>query len=169
MGGAPLERSGHGKRITRYLQSSNEGASDDATGEVLLHAVGQGALGVTVRADDRDTAKLVQPLSSMSAVLSCIAERTFAKALLDGGCGGLVAVSTSQTSGGALTLHGLATSHDGTQTVKASMTKDVASPADAEAIGQLLARELLGQGADKLLEKVSMDSGAVEAQSAKVF
>ncbi|XP_074158446.1 porphobilinogen deaminase isoform X6 [Sminthopsis crassicaudata] len=61
--------------------------------EECLYAVGQGALGVEVRAKDQEVLDLVRVLHDPETLLRCIAERAFLRHL-EGGCSVPVAVHT---------------------------------------------------------------------------
>ena len=62
-----------------------EGKRAPLATDEMLPAVGQGAVGVTVRADDPVAANLVAPLNHMQTELSVLAERAFLERL-DGSC-----------------------------------------------------------------------------------
>ena len=47
--------------------------------DCCLHAVGQGALGIECREDDRDTLALLEVLNHRDTVLATVAERAFMK------------------------------------------------------------------------------------------
>jgi len=69
-----------------------------------MHAVGQGALAVECRDDDRKTLELLANLHHRDTVLATIAERSFMKTL-EGGCSVPVAVNTKVLDNG-VSLHG---------------------------------------------------------------
>lgn len=81
---AGLQRLGLGDRITQFLDSRHGG---------LLHAVGQGALGVEIRAGDARMRKLLGPLGDRRTALACLAERSLMRTL-EGGCSVPIGVET---------------------------------------------------------------------------
>jgi len=66
--------------------------------ELCMHAVGQGALAIEVRADDVKTRQLISSLNDKETVLCCLAERAFMKTL-EGGCSVPIAVHSSVLNG----------------------------------------------------------------------
>jgi hydroxymethylbilane synthase len=114
--------------------------------DVMLPAVGQGALGIECRADDDNTLSAVRPLNDPETYAAVIAER----ALLDrlrGGCmapiGALAVVEA-----GELRLQAVVLSSDGAQRIVASGACD---PADAEGLGSSVADQLTKLGAAQLI------------------
>lgn len=132
---AGLERLGLGDAITEILDPG-----------WMLPAVGQGALGLECRADDDTTRRLLGQLDHAPTRQAVLAERAFLRAL-GGGC--LVPIGAAgRVEGLTLSLRGAVLAPDGT----ARVAGEVAGPAaEAEALGQRLAEELLGRGARNLL------------------
>uniref|UniRef100_A0A7N4UZX4 Porphobilinogen deaminase n=1 Tax=Sarcophilus harrisii TaxID=9305 RepID=A0A7N4UZX4_SARHA len=87
--------------------------------EECLYAVGQGALGVEVRAKDQEVLDLVRVLHDPETLLRCIAERAFLRHL-EGGCSVPVAVHTVLKDG-QLYLTGGVWSLDGSDSLKETM------------------------------------------------
>uniref|UniRef100_A0A673TG67 Porphobilinogen deaminase n=1 Tax=Suricata suricatta TaxID=37032 RepID=A0A673TG67_SURSU len=83
------------------------------------HRVGQGALGVEVRAKDQDILDLVSVLHDPETLLRCIAERAFLRHL-EGGCSVPVAVHTAMKDG-QLYLTGGVWSLDGSDSMQETM------------------------------------------------
>ena len=134
---AGLHRLGHANRITEHL---NE--------ELMLPAVGQGALAIETREDDAETAEIIHGLNHEATRLACKAERAFLKGL-GGGC--LVPIAAHATiESDVMTLNGLVASPDGSEAVRG---KQSGSSRDAELIGRQLADELLARGAARILAK----------------
>jgi hydroxymethylbilane synthase len=132
---AGLHRLGHAGRITEHLGE-----------DVMLPAVGQGALAIEIREHDDKTAEIVHKLNHETTSLTCSAERSFLKGL-GGGC--LVPIAAhARVEASTLTLTGLVASPDGTEVVRGVSS---GSSAEALSIGQTLAEELLSRGADKIL------------------
>uniref|UniRef100_A0A5F9CYS1 Porphobilinogen deaminase n=1 Tax=Oryctolagus cuniculus TaxID=9986 RepID=A0A5F9CYS1_RABIT len=92
--------------------------------------VGQGALGVEVRAKDQDILDLVGVLHDPETLLRCIAERAFLKHL-EGGCSVPVAVHTAMKDG-QLYMTGGVWSLDGSDTMQETMQASIQVPAQHE-------------------------------------
>ena len=119
---------------------------------VLVPAVGQGALGVEIRAHDPQTAALLSELDHLPTRLATASERAFL-GRLEGGC--QVPVGAYATlRDGSLTLTGVVADLDGTATVRGVESCVVHSAADAAVAGVRLAERLLAQGADEILARV---------------
>ena len=134
---AGLHRLGYAARITEHLPA-----------ELVLPAVGQGALAVETRTDDAAVNELVRVLVHEPTQRACNAERAFLKGL-GGGC--LVPIAAhAQIESGVLTLTGLVASTDGQEIVRGKLA---GRAEDAETIGKALADELIAQGADRILAR----------------
>jgi hydroxymethylbilane synthase len=132
---AGLERLGLAGQITQDLDQS-----------WCLPAVGQGALGLECRADDRETRDLAGQLNDASSWFAALAERAFLRGL-GGGC--LLPIGAlGEVRPDGLHLRGVVYRPDGTERLEGQRS---GRAEDAEAIGQALADELLGRGAGKLL------------------
>uniref|UniRef100_A0A9J7ZKI8 hydroxymethylbilane synthase n=2 Tax=Cyprinus carpio TaxID=7962 RepID=A0A9J7ZKI8_CYPCA len=105
---AGLKRMGWESRISQIL-----GPED------CMYAVGQGALAVEVRAQDKDILEMVSVLHHPDTVLQCISERAFLRQL-EGGCSVPVAVHT-EVKGSMLYLTGAVYSLDGADCLKDTM------------------------------------------------
>jgi hydroxymethylbilane synthase len=117
----------------------------------MLPAVGQGILGLEVRAGDAPTAALLAPLDDPAARAAAIAERTFL-AQIGGGCQVPVG-AYAFLDGGRLTLAGMIGAHDGRL-----VRGQTAGPAvDAATLGAQLAARLLEAGGRELLQTVLGD------------
>uniref|UniRef100_A0A6I8N907 Porphobilinogen deaminase n=1 Tax=Ornithorhynchus anatinus TaxID=9258 RepID=A0A6I8N907_ORNAN len=92
--------------------------------EDCMYAVGQGALGVEVRARDQQVLDLVSVLHDPETLLRCIAERAFLRHL-EGGCSVPVAVHTAVRDG-QLYLTGGVWSLDGSDSLRETMQTGVA-------------------------------------------
>ena len=132
---AGLRRLGYAQRITEHLEE-----------DVMLPAVGQGALAIETRDDDDATATIIHPLNHEPTRLACKAERAFLKGL-GGGC--LVPIAANaKIDGDVLVLKGLVASADGSQAVH---DQEAGPESDAELIGKRLADKMLARGADLIL------------------
>lgn len=83
---AGLKRLGMGGRITSYLSSREEDGG-------MLHAVGQGALGVEVRKGDTRVMELLAPVGDERVWWAVLAERAVMRTL-EGGCSVPIGVET---------------------------------------------------------------------------
>uniref|UniRef100_A0A2R8ZIQ1 Porphobilinogen deaminase n=1 Tax=Pan paniscus TaxID=9597 RepID=A0A2R8ZIQ1_PANPA len=92
--------------------------------------MGQGALGVEVRAKDQDILDLVGVLHDPETLLRCIAERAFLRHL-EGGCSVPVAVHTAMKDG-QLYLTGGVWSLDGSDSIQETMQATIHVPAQHE-------------------------------------
>lgn len=125
-------------RITEYF-------SDD----IMLPAIGQGALALEVREDDREVRELIRFLKHPDTETAMAAERSFLRTL-QGGCQVPIA-ALARVDGDTVRISGLVADTDGS-----SVFRDSAEgPADdAARIGSELAARILDQGARDILEKL---------------
>ena len=98
---AGLIRLNEGHRVSRYLSSKNledvrgpDGAYVQRKG--MLHAVGQGALGIQIREGDKRIVDLLAPLNCHKTSLAVCAERSLMRTL-EGGCSVPIGVETEWT------------------------------------------------------------------------
>lgn len=122
--------------------------------DVMLPAVGQGALGIEIRSDDARTRELITVLEHGPTRQAVTAERALLHRL-EGGC--QVPLGTmswlERAAGGreTLTLEGIVASLEGDRVVRG---KESGAPEDAERIGTNLAERLLSAGADEILREI---------------
>ncbi len=119
--------------------------------EMMLPAIGQGALGIEVRSADTHTRELIAPLNDFDTNLCVSAERMVNKRL-NGGCHAPVAAFATRLQD-TVTLSGLVGHPDGSEVLRASVS---GSYAQAEALGDLLGQMLLDQGAGRILEQLRL-------------
>jgi len=135
---AGLHRLGFDDRITERLSE-----------ELMLPAVGQGALAIETRSDDESVNMILRALEHQPTRQACRAERAFLKGL-GGGC--LVPIAAhARVQDGNLNLSGLVSSTDGSQMARGHQS---GAMEEAESIGERLAKELIGRGADRILGTV---------------
>jgi hydroxymethylbilane synthase len=114
---------------------------------LMLHAVGQGALGIECRADDEFTRNCLAAMSNADVLAAVTAERSLLRAL-QAGCHAPVGVS-SRVSDDAVFLEGVVLSPDGTE----RFGGEIERPRDeAESAGALLAQVLIAQGAGRFVD-----------------
>jgi hydroxymethylbilane synthase len=136
---AGVHRLGLTGRITSYFSVDQ-----------MCPAVGQGALGIEIRADDSDANAAVARLDQLTTHLAVRAERAVLRRL-GGGCQVPIAAH-AVVEDGWTQLQGLVANLDGTHVIRAR-TKGPAS--DAEALGAVVAEDLLRQGAREILDALS--------------
>ncbi len=138
---AALKRSGLEDKISQYLPI-----------EQFLPAVGQGALAVEIRTDDKEAASIITPLNHLSTWQSITAERAFLKAL-GGGCRAPIA-ALGTVYNGCLRLKGMVGSIGRKKVLQSFEEGDAVNPKD---IGVRLANKLLGMGGDEFITEVRED------------
>lgn len=115
----------------------------------FLPAVGQGALGIECRADDRVTRELLAPLDDPATHRAVVAERRVL-AELEGGCMIPLGAWGRDTAAGLLALDAAVLDPDGRE----RLFVNVSGPRDdPDALGRRAAGELRAQGADRLLRR----------------
>jgi hydroxymethylbilane synthase len=147
---AGLLRMGFGDRITQYLDKDNGG---------IMHAVGQGALGVQVRIGDEATQTRVRRIEDRDASLACTAERAVMR-VLEGGCSVPIGVETkwvAEEDAKKLRFRTIVISLDGSEAVEHEIVEVVESKEDAEALGKKMAAALVEQGASKILDAIKAE------------
>lgn len=112
-------------------------------------AAGQGALAVEVRAEDLETLRWIRPLDDAAARACTSAERALL-ARLEGGCQVPVG-ALGEIHAGRLTLRATVCSLDGRASVDGRRAGD---SADAFAIGEALAEELVARGGGEILAAI---------------
>jgi hydroxymethylbilane synthase len=133
---AGLKRLGLEDQITEILSP-----------DVMLPAVGQGALGIEARAGDVSTQQLLAQLNHATSRAAVTVERALLAALR-GGCLAPVGAWARIENDGQLLLEAVVLSLDGRTKLVASASD---SPNQAEALGQRVAADLDRQGAAKLI------------------
>lgn len=153
---AGLTRIDLGGRITQLLDSKTEGGG-------LLHAVGQGALGIEVREGDERVLTLLKSLRDEKAWLACLAERSLMRTL-EGGCSVPIGVETEWVEKGKLLMKAIVVSLDGTEAVETMRLGEVTNETDAEEFGMDIARDLVEKGANTILEAINLNRDVIEKQ-----
>lgn len=133
---AGLSRLGLEQRITHEISH-----------EVMLPAIGQGALGIEIRSDDQRTRDIISRLNHVDSNDCVTAERMLNKRL-NGGCHAPIAAYAVK-NGDQISLSALVGAVDGSSLITASTS----GPAvDAGDLGDRLGQELLERGAEQLLQ-----------------
>lgn len=130
------------------------GVSDKVTQifkqDVMLPAVGQGALGIEARSNDPATIALAASLDH-AETHSCVAAERALLRELEGGCQVPLGAWSRITAAGELEIEAGVFSPDGAEAVRSA---DRGAVGDAEAIGVRLGRALIEAGAGKILRLV---------------
>jgi hydroxymethylbilane synthase len=135
---AGLERLGLQKHITEVLDTS-----------WMLPAVGQGALGLECRTDDKTTRRLLEKIDEPRSHARVAAERALLRGL-GGGCQVPIGADT-MVMGETLVLKGVVLTRDGQTRILGEIGGALN---EAELLGSALANDLLGRGAREILASV---------------
>lgn len=117
--------------------------------DILLPAGGQGAVGIEFRDDDAATRELLSTLHHDETAARVRAERAVV-AKLQGSCQVPIG-SYAEWQDGSLHLRALVGSVDGREILR---SEGRAPAAEAQALGERVAEELLGQGAQRILDSL---------------
>jgi len=135
---AGLKRMKFEKKITEYLDV-----------DVMIPAIGQGALGIEIRKDDEKILDIITFLNDENTFIEVSCERAFLKEL-EGGC--QVPIGAFAKIGEKyLKLIGFVADVDGSNFIKDELTGRVEN---YEILGKELAKRILNKGGKEILEKV---------------
>jgi len=140
---AGLDRLGLSARVAEVLSP-----------EILMPAVGQGAIGVQARVRDEEMAEAISKLDDFETRQSIVAERSLLGAL-QGGCQ-VPLGAWARIERGELVMDAVVCSPDGEKHVR---QKGSAAPEQARELGHQIAQLLWNAGAAKILEQVSRQRG----------
>jgi len=136
---AGLKRLGHEDRFTQFLED-----------DIMVSAVGQGALGIVCRSTDQETCRLLAALDHQETRTTVMAERGLLRAL--GGSCQVPVAGRARIQNTGLIIKGLIASLDGTRV----LTHEISGPnSDPSALGIELGRELLAMGAGEILAEIA--------------
>ncbi|KAL4784928.1 porphobilinogen deaminase, dipyromethane cofactor binding domain-containing protein [Aspergillus varians] len=148
---AGLLRLGLEDRIYQFLDSKNAG---------MLYAVGQGALGIEIRKDDKIMGEILSTVGHSPTTFACLAERSLLRTL-EGGCSAPLGVESEwvQDTDGSLKLRmrSVVVSVDGSENAEVEIDGVVDSPQSAEEFGVTVAKALVAKGAGKILEEIQQN------------
>lgn len=133
---AGLERLGLAGRIAQIIPA-----------EVMIPAVGQGALGIEARTNDMETREIVAAIEDRETRCATNSERSFLRSL-EGGCQAPIG-AWGRIVVGRLLLDGVVAGLNGERIVRGSIDTDPASDA-----GVALARQLVADGAGEVLASI---------------
>jgi hydroxymethylbilane synthase len=135
---AGLIRLGLGERIRAFISPQDS-----------IPAVGQGALGIEIKASRTDLIEILAPLNHVDTQLCVEAERSMSRALAGSCTVPLGAYALKE--GNTINITGFVASVDGKQILR----ETASGPAiNAEAVGRALADRLISRGADKILAEL---------------
>jgi hydroxymethylbilane synthase len=136
---AGLKRLGHENRITEFLEDN-----------VMISAVGQGALGIVCRATDNVTQHFLEVLNHEATRTAVMAERGLLRAL--GGSCQVPVAGKATLQGDRLTIKGLIASLDGRRVISDELTGSNSRPVE---LGLQLGQKLLAMGAGDILAEIA--------------
>lgn len=137
---AGLKRLGFADRIREVLPQT-----------MVLPAVGQGALAIETRADDKETRDMLAFLRDDETICCAEAERSFL-ARVEGGCQVPVGVYAT-AEGDDLKVEAVIASLDGRRSYRGTVN---GAKADAAKLGKGLAEKLLNEGGAKILQELGL-------------
>ena len=132
---AGLMRLGLERRVTEFLSS-----------KVMLPAIGQGAIAIEARQDDKETLELVSRLEDKATHQAVEAERAFARKF-GANCRTPIA-AYARVEGGRLAMDGMVSSADGRMLLRSQLVSTNTKP---ERVGEELAESMLAKGAQFVL------------------
>ncbi len=135
---AGVKRLGWAARITEILST-----------EISLPAIGQGAVGIECRTDDKFIHDLISPLNHYETETCVRGERACLRRL-EGGCQVPIAAHAKLMEE-KIVIDGLVGSVSGDRIIR---SRSEGRPEEAKAVGVKLAEDLLSKGADKILAEV---------------
>ena len=142
---AGVKRLGLEEKVTEIISS-----------DISLPAIGQGALGIETRQDDREIEEQIRFLNDRDSWIAVSAERSFLKKL-EGGCQVPIA-AFARTAGAILRIDGLVGTIDGKRILRERVE---GRAEEAELLGTKLADILLSKGAKEILDEVYQKTGPV--------
>lgn len=131
---AGVERLGYQSYISQYIPE-----------DIIIPAVGQGALGIQIRDGDTYAEAVFGAIGDIDTTICTSAERAFLKAM-GGGCRTPMAAH-AVISDGTLLIKGMAAAEDGSKVFKNSVSADIRYP---ETAGIQLADLLIASGAGSI-------------------
>ena len=151
-------------RVRRFYQSGAHGLVIAAAGvkrlsleqhiaeyipvDVIIPAVGQGAIGVEIRTDDERAHAVCDEINNTALYQTALGERSFLRTI-QGGCKVPVGC-IGKAEGNSITLTGFIAVNDGSRLIKHSLSGTLAKSAH---IGKMLAEDILNAGGNEILEQ----------------
>lgn len=119
------------------------------TEDEMLPAVGQGAVAIEARSDDKEVLDMLSLINDEKTLAEVTAERALMKEL-EGGCQVPIG-ALAKSKNGEFELSAVVSSLDGKEVVSGRLSAKIE---EAEQAGIKLAKELQDKGADKILAKI---------------
>lgn len=135
---AGLERLGHGDRISSLIPA-----------DVCLPAVGQGALAIEARTEDKEVRDMLSFLNDLTTKQATDAERAFL-GLLEGGCQVPIGVH-ADVEGENIRIEAIIAALDGSTILRDTIN---GKTDDAVSLGQQLGKKMLAAGGQEILASI---------------
>lgn len=135
---AGLERLGHADRIREIIPTT-----------VCLPAVGQGALAIECRSDNKEVREMLAFLNDLSTKQATDAERAFL-GLIEGGCQVPIGVH-AEVENDNVKIEAVIASLDGSKILRNNITGPAANAAD---LGRKLGQQMLAEGGEQILADI---------------
>lgn len=135
---AGLERLGHGDRISSLIPA-----------DVCLPAVGQGALAIEARTEDKEVRDMLSFLNDLTTKQATDAERAFL-GLLEGGCQVPIGVH-ADVEGENIRIEAIIAALDGSNILRDTIN---GKADDAVSLGQQLGKKMLAAGGQEILASI---------------
>lgn len=135
---AGLERLGHGDRISSLIPA-----------DVCLPAVGQGALAIEARTEDKEVRDMLSFLNDLTTKQATDAERAFL-GLLEGGCQVPIGVH-ADVEGENIRIEAIIAALDGSNILRDTIN---GKADDAFSLGQQLGKKMLAAGGQEILASI---------------
>ena len=135
---AGLERLGHGDRISSLIPA-----------DVCLPAVGQGALAIEARTEDKEVREMLSFLNDLNTKQATDAERAFL-GLLEGGCQVPIGVH-ADVEGENIRIEAIIAALDGSTILRDTIN---GKADDAVSLGQQLGKKMLAAGGQEILASI---------------
>jgi len=119
----------------------------------MIPAVGQGALGIEIRSEDKKVKEILKVLHCEKTAIAVKAERAFLKTL-EGGCQ-VPLGAHAYFENGSLIITGFIGDPEGKRFYRETLRGD---PSEPEKLGETLARELLKRGGEEILKELYQGS-----------
>lgn len=135
---AGLERLGHADRIREIISTT-----------VCLPAVGQGALAIECRSDNKEVREMLAFLNDLPTKHATDAERAFL-GLIEGGCQVPIGVH-AEVENDNVKIEAVIASLDGSKVLRNNITGPAANAAD---LGRKLGQQMLAEGGEQILADI---------------
>jgi hydroxymethylbilane synthase len=122
---------------------------------ILLPAIGQGALGIEIRANDQPTREIISAINHEPTAKSTQAERTLLR-YVEGGCQ-VPLGAYARIENDVFMMEALIGSLDGKKVVRSTIH---GVPSEADGLATALAKTLLRGGGDKILREIRAETPA---------